>query len=49
VHPAFAQSGDGGAEGAIDLHGEKVVAAHAHVPEELNWQMIGPLSISKVA
>ena len=30
--PAFAEADDGGALGAIDLHGEQVVAADADVP-----------------
>jgi hypothetical protein len=32
LHPAFAQADDGAAVRAIDLHGQQVVAAHAHGP-----------------
>jgi hypothetical protein len=32
LHPAVAQAGDGAAVGAVDLHREQVVAAHADGP-----------------
>ena len=32
LHPAFPEAGDGGSVGAVDLHGEQIIAAHAHIP-----------------